>query len=187
MVRRQLRVLSTLDVARTQLYHFMAIVVAGMGFFTDAYDFFSVSLVIDLISYQYYDGQMGSGVKAAISGIALCGAVPGQLVIGWLGDKMGRKRIYGVTLVLMVVTSLASGLSFSKSVGKIVVTVLCFFRFWLGVSIGGDYPLSATIMSEYANKRRRGAFIAAVFAMQVIIPNLLANKNNQCFWPLESR
>ncbi|KAL4204035.1 hypothetical protein AMTRI_Chr01g130180 [Amborella trichopoda] len=43
---------------------------------------------------------------------------------------------------------------------------LCFFRFWLGFGIGGDYPLSATIMSEYANKKTRGAFIAAVFAMQ---------------------
>jgi PHS family inorganic phosphate transporter-like MFS transporter len=67
----------------------------------------------------------------------------------------------------MVACSLASGFSFSKRTGKSVVTVLCFFRFWLGVSIGGDYPLSATIMSEYANKRTRGAFIAAVFAMQV--------------------
>ncbi|CAN4120524.1 unnamed protein product [Withania somnifera] len=42
----------------------------------------------------------------------------------------------------------------------------CFFGFWLGFGIGGDYPLSATIMSEYANKKTRGAFIAAVFAMQ---------------------
>ncbi|KAG2276875.1 hypothetical protein Bca52824_059430 [Brassica carinata] len=40
------------------------------------------------------------------------------------------------------------------------------FRFWLGFGIGGDYPLSATIMSEYANKKTRGAFIGAVFAMQ---------------------
>ncbi|GLT61849.1 hypothetical protein SLA2020_345260 [Shorea laevis] len=46
------------------------------------------------------------------------------------------------------------------------MTTLCFFRFWLGFGIGGDYPLSATIMSEYANKRTRGAFIAVVFAMQ---------------------
>ncbi|WVZ84143.1 hypothetical protein U9M48_031204 [Paspalum notatum var. saurae] len=166
MARRQLRVLHALDVARTQLYHFMAIVIAGMGFFTDAYDFFAISLVVDLIGYRYYNRNMRHGVQAAINGIALCGAVPGQLVFGWLGDKMGRKRIYGVTLVLMVVTSLASGLSFSRPVGKNVVSVLCFFRFWLGFSIGGDYPLSATIMSEYANKRRRGAFIAAVFAMQ---------------------
>ncbi|TKW03375.1 hypothetical protein SEVIR_7G020000v4 [Setaria viridis] len=166
MARGQLSVLYALDVARTQLYHFMAIVIAGMGFFTDAYDFFAISLVTDLIGYQYYQGHTPRGVSAVIKGIALCGAVPGQLVFGWLGDKMGRKRIYGVTLILMVVTSLASGLSFSKRLGKNVVTVLCFFRFWLGVGIGGDYPLSATIMSEYANKKRRGAFIAAVFAMQ---------------------
>ncbi|KAJ3687829.1 hypothetical protein LUZ61_016993 [Rhynchospora tenuis] len=46
------------------------------------------------------------------------------------------------------------------------MATLCFCRFWLGFGIGGDYPLSATIMSEYANKKTRGAFIAAVFAMQ---------------------
>jgi len=166
MARGQLRVLNALDVARTQLYHYMAIVIAGMGFFTDAYDFFAISLVTDLIGNQYYQGHTPPLISVVINGIALCGAVPGQLVFGWLGDKMGRKRIYGVTLVLMVVMSLASGLSFSKRVGKNVVTVLCFFRFWLGFGIGGDYPLSATIMSEYANQRRRGAFIAAVFAMQ---------------------
>jgi len=44
---------------------------------------------------------------------------------------------------------------------------LILFRFLLGVGIGGDYPLSATIMSEYANKRMRGRFMAAVFSMQV--------------------
>ncbi|XP_029130247.1 uncharacterized protein LOC109813542 [Cajanus cajan] len=59
----------------------------------------------------------------------------------------------------------ASSLSFGHD-PKTVMTTLCFFRFWLGFGIGGDYPLSATIMSEYANKKTRGAFIAAVFAMQ---------------------
>ena len=43
---------------------------------------------------------------------------------------------------------------------------LCFFRFWLGFGVGGVYPLSATIMSQYANQRTRGKYIAAVFAMQ---------------------
>ncbi|KAK9281184.1 hypothetical protein L1049_004079 [Liquidambar formosana] len=78
---------------------------------------------------------------------------------------MGRKRVYGMTLMLMVICSIASGLSFGKD-PKAVMATLCFFRFWLGFGIGGDYPLSATIMSEYANKKTRGAFIAAVFAMQ---------------------
>ncbi|KAK1283122.1 putative inorganic phosphate transporter 1-4 [Acorus calamus] len=104
-------------------------------------------------------------ISAAVNGVALCGTLAGQLFFGWLGDKMGRKRVYGMTLMLMVISSIASGLSFSNSANGVIAT-LCFFRFWLGFGIGGDYPLSATIMSEYANKKTRGAFIAAVFAMQ---------------------
>ncbi|KAM0834422.1 hypothetical protein ACQ4PT_063610 [Festuca glaucescens] len=166
MARKQLKVLHALDVATTQLYHFTAIMIAGMGFFTDAYDLFSISLVTDLLGRIYYDDAvLPVPVSAAINGVALCGTVLGQLFFGWLGDKMGRRHIYGVTLKLMVVCSIASGLSFHRSRASIVTT-LCLFRFWLGFGIGGDYPLSATIMSEYANKKTRGTFIAAVFAMQ---------------------
>ncbi|KAK4800581.1 hypothetical protein SAY86_021068 [Trapa natans] len=171
MAGNQLRVLDALDVAKTQWYHFTAIVIAGMGFFTDAYDLFSISLVTKLLGRLYYynggpkPGTLPPNVAAAVNGVALCGTLAGQLFFGWLGDKMGRKRVYGITLILMVVCSLGSGLSFSDE-AKGVMATLCFFRFWLGFGIGGDYPLSATIMSEYANKRTRGAFIAAVFAMQ---------------------
>ncbi|PNT78249.1 hypothetical protein BRADI_1g76010v3 [Brachypodium distachyon] len=142
MAGDQVHVLSALDSAKTQWYHFTAIVVAGMGFFTDAYDLFCISLVTKLIGRIYY-----------------------TLFFGWLGDKAGRKSVYGMTLLLMVLCSVASGLSFGHSPTSVMAT-LCFFRFWLGFGIGGDYPLSATIMSEYANKKTRGAFIAAVFAMQ---------------------
>ena len=182
MAGEQLGVLNALDVAKTQWYHFTAIVIAGMGFFTDAYDLFCISLVTKLLGRIYYTdlskdkpGTLPPNVAAAVNGVAFCGTLAGQLFFGWLGDKMGRKRVYGLTLLLMVVCSIASGLSFGgnsfsgKDKGnnaKAVMATLCFFRFWLGFGIGGDYPLSATIMSEYANKKTRGAFIAAVFAMQ---------------------
>ncbi|CDO99226.1 unnamed protein product [Coffea canephora] len=169
---QQLEVLNALDVAKTQLYHFTAIVVAGMGFFTDAYDLFSISLCTKLLGRIYYfhpdskkPGSLPPGASSAVTGVALVGTLVGQLFFGWLGDKMGRKKVYGITLVLMVVSSLASGLSFGNRPQGVIAT-LCFFRFWLGFGIGGDYPLSATIMSEYANKRTRGSFISAVFAMQ---------------------
>eukprot|EP00250_Pteridium_aquilinum_P013354 c21288_g1_i1 orf=402-2030(-) len=168
----QLEVLSALDKAKTQWYHFTAIVIAGMGFFTDAYDLFCISTVTKLLGRIYYydpstgkPGSLPPNVAAAVNGVALCGTLAGQLFFGWLGDKLGRKKVYGATLMLMVISSIACGLSFG-STAKSVMTTLCFFRFWLGFGIGGDYPLSATIMSEYANKRTRGAFIAAVFAMQ---------------------
>ncbi|XP_030470776.1 low affinity inorganic phosphate transporter 1-like [Syzygium oleosum] len=172
MAKEQLQVLNALDVAKTQWYHFTAIVIAGMGFFTDAYDLFCISLVTKLLGRIYYTapgsatpGSLPSNVSAAVNGVAFCGTLAGQLFFGWLGDKMGRKRVYGMTLMVMVLCSVTSGLSFGHEPRGVMAT-LCFFRFWLGFGIGGDYPLSATIMSEYANKKTRGAFIAAVFAMQ---------------------
>ncbi|KAK4357017.1 hypothetical protein RND71_022627 [Anisodus tanguticus] len=172
MANDNLQVLNALDVAKTQLYHFTAIVIAGMGFFTDAYDLFCISMVTKLLGRIYYHqenalkpGSLPPNVSSAVNGVAFCGTLTGQLFFGWLGDKLGRKKVYGMTLMIMVICSIASGLSFGNT-PKSVMTTLCFFRFWLGFGIGGDYPLSATIMSEYANKKTRGAFIAAVFAMQ---------------------
>ncbi|XP_057546985.1 probable inorganic phosphate transporter 1-3 isoform X1 [Amaranthus tricolor] len=172
MSKGQLQVLNALDVAKTQWYHFKAIAIAGMGFFTDAYDLFCIAVVARLLGRLYYTapgapkpGTLPINISAAVNGVALCGTLTGQLFFGWLGDRMGRKRVYGITLILMIFASIGSGLSFGRT-AKGVITTLCFFRFWLGFGVGGEYPLSATIMSEYANKKTRGTFIAAVFAMQ---------------------
>ncbi|GKU85756.1 hypothetical protein SLEP1_g381 [Rubroshorea leprosula] len=121
MGREQMGVLNAIDVAKTQWYHFTAIVITGMGFFTDAYDLFSISLVTKLLGriYYYTEGQVKPStlpinVLAAVNGVALCGTLAGQLFFGWLGDKMGRKTVYGLTLLLMVLCSIGSGLSFGR-------------------------------------------------------------------------
>lgn len=136
MAKEQLDVLIALDAAKTQWYHFTTIVIAGMGFFTDAYDLFCISLVTKLLGRIYYTkegsstpGTLPSNVSSAINGVAFCGALVGQIFFGWLGDKMGRKRVYGMTLMLMVISSVASGLSFGSD-AKGVMATLCFFRFW---------------------------------------------------------
>ncbi|GAB4828464.1 Probable inorganic phosphate transporter 1-9 [Ancistrocladus abbreviatus] len=163
-----LKLLLALDTAKTQYYHFKAIIIAGMGLFTDAYDLFSISLVLKLLARIYYADvsyQIPPYVTSAIIGVPLLGTSIGQLLFGRLGDLGGRRRIYGVTLLLMILSSLGCGFSICKT-KTCVFSSLVFFRFLLGIGIGGDYPLSATIMSEFANKRTRGAFIAAVFSMQ---------------------
>ncbi|KAK6939183.1 Major facilitator, sugar transporter-like [Dillenia turbinata] len=170
-----LRVLAALDAARLQWYHFKAIIVAGMGLFTDAYDLFCFPPIMVLIGRIYYDHghesrsqlpyQIPPLVSSVMVGVPLLGTVIGQSIFGWLGDRMGRRKVYGFSLMLMVLSSLGCGFSACKT-RTCVLTSLGFFRFLLGVGIGGDYPLSATIMSEFANKRTRGSFIAAVFSMQ---------------------
>ncbi|GMH20502.1 hypothetical protein Nepgr_022343 [Nepenthes gracilis] len=165
-----LRVLSALDTARTQYYHFKAIIIAGMGLFTDAYDLFCLSPIMKLLGDIYYPNkpkhnQIPPVVYTAMVAVALLGTVIGQLVFGRLGDVAGRRRVYGLALALMILSSFGCGFSFCTT-RTCVLSSLAFFRFWLGIGIGGDYPLSATVMSEFANKRTRGAFIAAVFSMQ---------------------
>jgi PHS family inorganic phosphate transporter-like MFS transporter len=168
-----LKVLSALDTARTQLYHFKAIIIAGMGLFTDAYDLFCIPPIMSLIGRVYYENESDHDFKYKVPpvvvsitvGIALLGTVIGQLVFGRLGDLVGRRRVYGLALMIMLLSSIGCGFSVCTTRSCVLVS-FGLFRFLLGLGIGGDYPLSATIMSEFANKRTRGTFIAAVFTMQ---------------------
>ncbi|VVA23194.1 PREDICTED: inorganic phosphate transporter [Prunus dulcis] len=175
-----LKVLHALDTARTQWYHFKAIIIAGMGLFSDAYDLFCLPPILRLLGRIYYQKShlptdnfdnndnnfvIHRHVDSALLGVAFLGTAIGQLVFGRLGDRIGRRRMYGLSLMVMILSALGCGFSISTSPSCVLVS-LGFFRFLLGVGIGGDYPLSATIMSEFANKRTRGSFIAAVFSMQ---------------------
>jgi PHS family inorganic phosphate transporter-like MFS transporter len=126
-------VLAALDKAKTQWYHFSTIVIAGLGFFTDAYDLFCISTITRLLGRIYYydptsanPGTLPPNVSAALNGVALCGTLCGQLFFGWMGDRLGRKKVYGYTLLLMILTSIASALSFGRT-AKAVMTTLCAF------------------------------------------------------------
>ncbi len=157
------QVLETLDTARVQGFHFRTILVAGMGFFTDAYDLFVISLVLPILAANF--GTLSKTETGLLASAALMGAAVGQIVFGWLGDRLGRRKVYGITLSIMAIGAIGSALS-APAAGFSTIGVLTLWRFLLGVGVGGDYPLSATIMSEYSNVQSRGRLVASVFAMQ---------------------
>lgn len=102
-----------------------------------------------------------TAIKVATSG----GTVLGQIVFGYLADYLGRKKMYGIELLIIISATLAQSLCApSKSIS--FVGVLVFWRVLMGIGIGGDYPLSAVITSELASTKWRGLMVAAVFAMQ---------------------
>ena len=103
----------------------------------------------------------------ALKSVALIGTLVGQLTFGRLGDLLGRKAMHGATMVIMIVAALCSGMSYGTNPDGVIGT-LCFWRFLLGLGIGGNYPLSATVMSETATTKTRGTYVAAVFACQGI-------------------
>jgi PHS family inorganic phosphate transporter-like MFS transporter len=155
--------LAELDGTGVGRFHLRTIVVAGMGFFTDAYDLFVISLVIPILSGL--NGGLSTSTTGLLGASALIGAAVGQVIFGFLGDRVGRKRTYAITLGVMAIGAVGSALS-GPFAGLGGITVLMLWRFVLGVGVGGDYPLSATIMSEYSNVRHRGSLVATVFAMQ---------------------
>ncbi|KAL1587214.1 hypothetical protein WHR41_04274 [Cladosporium halotolerans] len=173
--RRRLA-LAEIDKAPFGCYHVRAILVAGIGFFTDAYDIFAIGLVTTMLGVVYWqDASLPSSlrgvipqssdtaIKVATSG----GTVLGQVGFGWLADVVGRKKMYGLELILIIFATTAQALTSDSPSMSIVGTVI-FWRVLMGIGIGGDYPLSSIITSEFATTKWRGAMMGSVFAMQGI-------------------
>ncbi|CAA7267758.1 unnamed protein product [Cyclocybe aegerita] len=156
---RRRAALAEIDEARFSWFHAKVCLVAGIGFFTDA-------IASIMLGYVYGKDQaltkhQDLGVKVATP----VGTLVGQVVFGWLADIVGRKKMYGVELLIMVVSTFAQALVGNAAAVDIIAVVIVW-RFIMGVGIGGDYPLSAIISSEFAPKKTRGRMMTAVFASQ---------------------
>lgn len=71
----------------------------------------------------------------------------------------------GVELMIIITSTFAQSIAGSGPAVNIVAVLTCL-RFIMGIGIGGDYPLSAVIASEFAATRSRGRLMTAVFASQ---------------------
>ena len=145
-----------LDEAPLSRFHTKSVVTAGMGFFTDAYDLFIIGVATTLITPLWH---LSSSQTGLVNSITLISAFLGAFIFGRLSDVIGRKKIYGLEALLMVVGALAS--AFAPNFAFLIVC-----RFILGIGVGGDYPMSATLMTEFANRKNRGKLVGLVFAMQ---------------------
>lgn len=145
--------LARIDDARFGWYHVRAVIVAGVGFFTDSYDIFAINLAVSMLGVVYWQGakystgKLSSSSDTAIKVATSGGTVIGQLFFGWLADRIGRKRMYGIELMIIIMATLAQSLS-SASRAISITGLLIFWRVIMGIGIGGDYPLSSIITSE---------------------------------------
>ncbi|KAL9558893.1 hypothetical protein MBANPS3_000670 [Mucor bainieri] len=167
--RRRLA-LEEIDNAKFGWFHIRACIVSGVGFFTDAYDIFAINLVSTMIGYVYWKesgNKTPYNVDTAIKVSCSVGTVIGQLLFGYLADHVGRKRMYGVELMIIIVGTVGQTLV-GNSPAASFWAVITFWRILVGIGIGGDYPLSSVITAEFATTKHRGAMMSAVFAMQGI-------------------
>ena len=135
-----------------------ALLVSGIGFFTDAYDLFVIGIVSTLLKGQWHlDARQLALLNAVMLGAAFLGA----MACGRLADVIGRTRVYWISAAVMVLAAIGS--AFSPN-----LTALVAFRFLLGFGVGGDYPVSAVLMSEYSHHSNRGRMIGLVFSAQAV-------------------
>ena len=150
--------ITALDEAPLSRFHLRAVLASGMGFFTDAYDLFVIGIASALITK---DWNLSSGRLALLNSTMLFAAFIGAFVFGRFADVIGRKRVYWIVAAVMIAGALGSALSPSY-------WVLIGFRFVLGFGVGGDYPVSAVMVSEYANRKDRGKLVGMVFGTQAL-------------------
>lgn len=143
------------------------IIVAGIGFLNDSYDIFTISIALTMMTPIYFSGEnkLSYGIETWVKSATSVGAVLGQIGFGIMSDVLGRKKVYGLELLIIIVTTIfqaclgtAPGLNFAY--------LLAFMRLFQGIGIGGDYPAAAVITAEFSTTKWRGAIMSAVFASQ---------------------
>ncbi|KAL5743835.1 hypothetical protein ACOSQ2_026951 [Xanthoceras sorbifolium] len=123
-----------------------------MEFLVNTYGLFCITLVTKLLGRIYFHedgpytlGSFPDNVVAAVNGVALYGTLAGQLFVGWLGDKKGRKRAYSTTLMLVVICSIVFGFFFGKDLkatrGAFIADVFAMQGF--GILAGGMVAIIA--------------------------------------------
>ena len=160
-------ILSRMDDSKITKQHWKVMFISGMGFFTDAYDLFIIGVVMSILKDQWHPSPVAVGL---VTSTALLASAFGALIFGRIADMLGRKRIYGYEVLVLAAGAIAS--AFSPDIWWLIG-----FRIILGLGIGGDYPVSATLMSEFSGKKSRGMMVSLVFAMQaagLIVGPLLA-------------
>lgn len=123
--------------------------IAGLAWMFDAMDVGILSFVIAALAIDWNLSPEQMGWIGSVNSI---GMAVGALVFGVFADKVGRKKIFMITLLLF---SIASGLS------ALTTTLAAFLilRFFVGMGLGGELPVASTLVSESVEAKERGKVV----------------------------
>jgi putative MFS transporter len=134
--------------------HGRLVVGSGMGWALDAMDVGLVSFVLVQLRAQW---GLSPAEASWIASIGFVGMALGASVGGLLADRIGRRQVFAVTLLVFGVATGASALSWS--IGALLV-----FRFLTGLGLGAELPVASTLVSEFAPARVRGRVVVGLEA-----------------------
>ena len=134
--------------------------------FGSRYNLFASNVILASISFVYFPNDRWPAI--VINVVTLFGSVVGQLLFGFLADYYGRTKLYGIELVLVIVSTIGVATANFGYSDMSFLGLFVWWRFVMGVGIGAEYPLSAVITSEWSSTQSRITMLASVFLMQPV-------------------
>lgn len=135
---------------------------SSLGTLIEWYDFYIFGSLATIISKQFFPEEQGTAALLSTLAIFAAGFIVrpfGALVFGRLGDLIGRKYTFLLTLVLMGGSTFLIGLVPGyKTIGVLAPILVLLLRLVQGLALGGEYGGAATYVAEHAPAERRGFF-----------------------------
>ena len=135
---------------------------SSLGTVFEWYDFYLYGSLAAIIAKQFFSGlDAGSAFIFALLAFAAGFIVRpfGALVFGRLGDMIGRKYTFLVTILIMGISTFIVGILPSyASIGVAAPIILIILRMLQGLALGGEYGGAATYVAEHAPQGKRGAY-----------------------------
>ncbi|MCI1223412.1 MFS transporter [Bifidobacterium tibiigranuli] len=143
------------DNPKTKRFQRKVTLLSAGGSFLDGYDLTVIAVAMPLFADEW---GINAWQKSLVTSAAIFGSFIGAVLLGNLTDRFGRKAMYIVDLLAFVVFAVLT--AFSPNVWFLIV-----FRFLLGLGIGADYPISSTLVAEFAPKKGRGKLSTSLGVM----------------------
>jgi len=137
-----------LDRLRWGRFHSLVVVALGITWILDGLEVTLAGAVAGALKESPILSLTNAEVGLASSSY-LAGAVLGAILFGWLTDRLGRRRLFFITLTLYLVATAATAFSWN-------FLSLALFRFLTGAGIGGEYAAIASTIQEFVPARYRG-------------------------------
>jgi putative MFS transporter len=141
--------LAVLDGLPVNRFHRKLVLLSGLGWMFDGMDTILLSLVLPALALAWGLSPTQVGLVGTVDRLgALCGAA----LAGLLADRYGRRALFQSTLLI-----------YSLGTGLLALTAnlpsFLFIRFFVGIGLGGELPVVATLITEWAPARQRGRLV----------------------------
>jgi len=147
-----------LDAARYSHQHTRILAGSGLGWALDAMDVGLISFIIAALAAEW---SLDGSTTGWIASVGFIGMAVGASLGGLLADRLGRRQVFAITLLVYGVATGASAL-----VGG--VGLLLVLRFFVGLGLGSELPVASTYVSEFAPARIRGRLVVILEAFWAV-------------------